>query len=202
MVTLAERPLETVITDAFTSFRDNLSTFVLDIYAQESAANQDQITTWWSNADNNVTVTIGYPTASSIKSPMIAITMEPSNEVAPRRFLGNVIGVTSTNYNYGTTFEATYICHVLATNQNQLLWLQALVKWALMMNRQTLETTYGLLNQRLSLGPLRPIADSMKDVVFPFERTITLNCQHIDTWTPLPTTTVTSTGVTLDVTSG
>jgi len=196
MVILAERSIETVISDALTLFRQNLSAFVPDIYAQETTTNQTQITDWWTNAANQVAIQVGY-SLSPTKAPQIAITMEPSQEVATRRFVGTVMQQTSTNYEYGTTFEALYAVHVFGPNQNWLLWMQALVRWALEMQRQTLENTYGLMNQRLSMGALRPVPDSMKDIVFPFERTVNVTCQHMDTWTPLPVASVTSATVTL-----
>lgn len=200
MVVLAERSIETCINNSLSLFRSNLSTFVPDVFAQETSDNQTQITNWWSNANNQVIVQVGY-SLTPIKGPQIAITMEPSQEVSSRRFVGNMLQQTSNNYEYGATFDALYAVHVFGPNQNWLLWMQSLVRWSLEMQRQTLESSYGLMNQRLSMGALRPVPDSMKDIVFPFERTVNLSCQHMDTWTPLAGTSVMNANITLNATN-
>ena len=200
MVVLAERSLQTVILNAISTFRQNLSTFVPDIYAQETSEHQQEITNFWSNTANNPPVIIGYSLQPN-EDMQIAITNEPSSEVANRRFVGNTYMETSTGYEYTTTFEASYAMHVFGINQNWLLWGQALVLWALMMNRNELETTYALENQRLSLSALQPAPDSLKDSVFPYKRTVFLSCQFQNTWTPLAGSSVSSASVTLDVTT-
>lgn len=196
---IAERIIQTAILDSLTLFRQNLSTFVPDVFAQETSEHQTEITNWWQDVNNSVPVVIGY-TLQPIQGAEIAITNEPANEVATRRFIGSLIQQTSDNYEYGTTLQAAYNLNVLGINQNWLLWGQALVRWALFMQRTNLEQQ-GLLNQMISLSPLRPAPDSLKDSVFPYQRTVTLNCQHIDTWTPLPVASVSTASVTLNVES-
>ena len=200
MVIIAERAIETVLNDAVTLFRANLSTFVPDIYAQESTAYQTEITNWWSNANNNVVVQIGY-NLQKIQMPQLAITTESSSEVGSRRPIGHTMLAMSTSQVMTTDFDSTYAIHVFGPNQNWLLWAQVFVKWALLMYRKTLEQQYFLINQRISLSPLRPAPDSMKDVVFPFMRTVNLSCQHLDSWTPLPGATTTAATVTLTPTN-
>lgn len=197
MVILAERSLQTVLLDAFTLFRQNLSTFVPDVYAQENTAYQQQITDWWNNANNKVNVLIGYSLEPNLDW-QVAITNEPQQEVANRRFVGNTLNQTSTYIEYGTTYEGSFAMHVFGVNQNWLLWTQTLVLWALQMNRNALETSYGLENQRLSTSALQPVPDSLKDSVFPYKRTVFLSCQYQNTWQPLPDQSVSSTSVTVN----
>lgn len=191
LLSLAERALQTVVLQALSLFRSNLSTFVPDIFAMETPEHQQEITTWWSNPQNQVPVVIGY-SLQPTQAPQVAITTEQSQEIPNRRFVGSLMDQTGGNFDYTTTFEDTYALHVFGPNQNWLLWTQAIVRWALLINRLTLESDYGLINQRISTSPLRPVPDSLKDTVFPYMRTVFLSCQHEDTWSPLPAQTVES----------
>lgn len=201
MVVLAERLLQTVLLQSLDLFRNNLSTFVPDIFAQETPKHQQEIINWWSNPQNQVPVIIGY-TLQPTQAPQLAITVESSQEVASRRFVGNLLQQTSNNHEYGTTFESTYAVNIFGPNQNWLLWMQILVRWALLINRLTLETQYALMNQRISLSPLVPVQDSLGDSIFPYMRRVYLSCQHVDTWTPLPVDTVQSASITVNPSYG
>ncbi len=166
MLSLGERTLQTVVLQALNLFRSNLSTFVPDIFAAETPEHQQEIITWWSNPSNQVPVIIGY-SLQPTQAPQIAITTEQSQEVPNRRYVGSLMNQTGGNFEYGTTFEDNYALHVFGPNQNWLLWTQAIAKWALLMNRLILETQYGFENQRISLSPLRPVPDSLKDFRLP-----------------------------------
>lgn len=191
MVILAERSLQTVLNNAFSLFRQNLSTFVPDVFAQETAEHQQEITNWWSNSENAIPVMIGY-SLQPTQDAQVSITMEPSQEIAGQRFIGNTLSQITGGTEQGTTFQGMYAMHVFGVNQNWLLWTQALVQWALEMNREVLETEYALFNQLISMSGLRPVPDALKDSVFPYERTVFLSCQHVDTWSQIPVATITS----------
>ncbi|WP_304459076.1 hypothetical protein [Alicyclobacillus sendaiensis] len=202
-IALAELGIQNAIQSAFTLFRQNLATFVPDIFAAETPEHQQEITQWWQNTSNQVPVQIGYQ-LSPIQGPQCAITVQNAREVASRRSVGNVQQVLAANGNivFETIFEGTYAIYCFGPNQNWLLWMQTLVRWALLINRQTLESEYGLMNQIISLGPLQPVPDSMHDVVFPFERTVYLTCQTADTWSPLPPELVQSVSLTVNSSTG
>lgn len=202
-IALAELGIQNAIQSAFALFRQNLATFVPDIFAAETPEHQQEITQWWQNTNNQVPVNIGYQ-LSPVQGPQCAITVQNAQEVASRRFVGYMQQVLPSNGNavYATTFEGTYAVYCFGPNQNYLLWLQTLVRWALLISRQTLESQYGLMNQRIALGPLQPIPDSMHDVVFPFERIVYLTCQTQDTWSPLPPELVQSVSLTVNPSTG
>ena len=192
MVVIAERSIQTVLLNAVALFRANLSTFVPDIYAQETAEHQQEITSWWSNtANENPPVLIGY-TLQPTQNFEFAITTMQSGEIASMRTIGNAATESSTGLGYATQFQSTYTINCFASNQNWLLWAQALAKWGLLINRLVLEEDYDLYDQVISLGPLAPTPDSYKDSTFPFMRQVHLTCKHTDTWTPLPSQSYTS----------
>ncbi len=185
MINLGEKGIVNVFNEGLPLFRGNLAVFVPDIYEAETAANQQEILAWWGNPNNQVVAQVGY-TKGPVQGLQYAVTIGSESQVASRRFVGNFMSETSTNMTYSSTFESNYIIGVLGPNQNWLLWSQMLAKWVLLYYTQTLETSYGLFNQRISLGPLQPYPDSMGDSVFPFMRTLTLTAQHEDSWTSLP----------------
>ncbi|MFX4302982.1 hypothetical protein ACOJUR_12120 [Alicyclobacillus tolerans] len=194
MISLGDKAIVNVLNEAISLFRQNISTLVPNIYALETSTNQEEILTWWSNPKNQVIAQIGF-SRSPVTGLQYAVTTGQESQIASRRYVGNFISQTSTQQTYSTTFETTYIIGVLGPNQNWLLWSQMLCKWALLYYTKTLETDYGLFNQRVGLGPLQPYPDSMGDSVFPFYRTVTFTAQHEDTWDALPVQSVSSASV-------
>ena len=197
MVVIAERSIQTILLNAIALFRANLDVFVPDIYAQETTEHQQEITSWWSNSANqNPPVLIGY-TLQPTQNFEFAITTMQSSEVSGMRVIGNAATESSTGLSYATQFQSTYTVTCFSSNQNWLLWGQALAKWGLLMNRLVLEQDYDLYDQVISLGPLAPTPDSYKDSTFPYMRQVHLTCKHADTWTPLPAQSITDVNVTV-----
>ncbi len=196
-IAIGERAVVNVLEQAIATFQANLSALVPDIYGYETADNQAEITTWFQNPNNQVDVQIGYNT-NPIQGMSWNVVVGDSPEVSGRRFAGNVAGQTATSQLFATTFDSAYHIGVLAVGQNLLLWSQMLCKWALLYMRPILETQYGLLNQRVGLSPLQPVPDNLKDAIgFLFMRGVTLQAQHIDTWSSLPLPSVTSASITV-----
>lgn len=195
MMNLGEAAVVASLTQAVSTFTANLATLVPDIYGYETAEHQQEITTWWENPANQLTIQIGY-TSAPVQGLSWNVVVGDSPEVAGRRYVGNVASQSGSTTTFSTTFETTYHIGCLGVNQNWLLWSQMLCKWALLYMRPSLETQYGLFNQLVSLSPLQPVPDNLRDAVkFAFMRGVMLRAQHEDAWTSLPVSTVTSASV-------
>lgn len=196
MINAGEAGIVTVLQQAVALFQSDLGFFVPDIYAQLTTAAQNEITTWWQNPKNGITVQDGY-TMAPVQGVQFAVITGTEHQIPSRRYIGNFFAQSGLSNQYSTTFETVYSIGVLSPNRNQLLWLQMLAKWGLLYNLTTLENSYGLFNAVVSAGPMMPVPDSLKDSVFPFMRTVELTAQHEDTWTTPPATAVTSASITL-----
>lgn len=207
MINVAELVIEDILTSAIASptstFRANTAYHVPNIFSQLSATRQTEIATWFANPANIVTAQQGYP-LQPVEMPILAVTVADMNE--PETFTGMGVGdetddsgdVTSTMASY---FSTAYRIGCVATNANLEIYLQALVRWALLQNRGVLSSQYGLLDQHISGGQFVPLPDSLRDSTWPFERPIILTATNIDTWTVYTPQSDTVTGVTPVLTS-
>ena len=187
------------VSQALTVFRANLSTYVPQIFGDESPANQAEITTWWGNAANQVVCSVGWA-QQAIQMPGIWAILLPAQEPDDAELAQwGYLATTGTQRTYAIPTREAVSLVCASPNQNQVLWLQALVKWALYVQRPVLETGWGLLMQRLAAGSLEPYADSLHDVVWPFRRVWTLSCLYYDQYEPLPPEAVTAVSVTPEV---
>lgn len=195
MMILGERAIYDALGSALVLFRENLDYFVPDIYGQETPDNIESITEWWSNTSNTVSLVYGY-VMRPVSSPRLAITTENEQIVAENRHIGYVAQPLSTINERGSVFQSTYYIHVLGENEDWLYWMQIWTKWAMLIMSQYMEDTYGLMDQIVSMDGLRPVPDSMKDAIFPFERLVMFSCKHHDTWKGLPYETIVSAAAT------
>lgn len=206
-ILLGEQPIIDALTAAFAYFQANLSTLVPDIFAYASAAHQTEIANLYAN--HQVIIQGGYP-QQEIQGPVVTVTMEPEQET--QQFVNQQTGVltttgTSVAEGNATSFRSAYHCHCFGINYNAVLWLQALVKWALLFKRQPLmaSVTAGGLptgfftEQSLSASGLSSIPNGLGDSVFPFERVVILTASHIDTWSNEPQPPMQSGGMTITV---
>ena len=202
-LTLGEQPIIDALNGAFSYFQANLSTLVPDIFGYATAADQQEIISLWTNYQ--VAVQGSYP-FKAIQSPQVSVTIEPEEETD--QYAGNSqTGVITNNSNgHATMFRSTYACYCFSVNQKALLWLQVLVKWALLFQRLSLQQ--GVVNgqptgyfteQRLKLSGLTPVPEGLGDSIFPFQRTVYLIATHIDTWSDEPQTPMQSGGITITV---
>ena len=209
MIAMAEKAIASAIQAALSDFRSNMAAWVPQIFAQESAANQNAIQTWFSNAQNVVTVQVGYPTQQTA-APAVCITTEASQEVSGRQFVGSlgqsqaIGGPTSGTGSlvYATYWHSAFNCHVLGVNADWTLWMDVLVRWALLYERQNLQQVppngAGLNKQVISASGFRP-AEGLNSTVYPYVRTVTLSAEHVDSWTNVAVSEATGETVTLQV---
>ena len=205
MLAIPDKAIASSVSSAFDAFRSNVVQMVPEIFAQESANNQSEIQSWWSNLNNTVPVVVGYP-LQQVTAPIVAVTMEPEQEIAPKQSIGSQSGVfvaaTGQDGN-ATYFRGQYNVHAMGINQNWVLWLQALVRWALLYQRRTLQemppTGAGLFRQVLSSSGFIPVPDSLRDSVYPFQRVVSLSADRLDTWAGVPASLSSTTSVTLEV---
>lgn len=179
-----------VIGAAITLFRAHLDQYVPEIYESESAANQALITQWFGNAANGITVTPGYPT-TAITMPGVWTILGPAQETLEAEALG--IGRVGVPGLRALPFRESVQCICSSPNQNQALWLQQLVWWALLTQRETLTSLSQLWGYQLTASPFAPMPDSAHDVVFPFARTWTLSVVRqvgFSVPTPIPVTAI------------
>ena len=205
MLAIPDKAIASSVSSAFDSFRSNVVQMVPEIFAQESGANQSEIQSWWSNLNNTVPVIVGYP-LQQVTAPIVCVTMEPEQEIAPKQSIGSQSGVfvTATGQDGNATyFRGQYNVHAMGVNQNWVLWLQALVRWALLYQRRTLQemppTGAALFRQVLSSSGFIPVPDSMRDSVYPFQRVVSLSADRLDTWAGAPAVLSSATSVTLEV---
>jgi len=166
-----DKVVTTLVGQAIAAFRANLATLVPEIFESESAANQAEITAWYGNAANTITLAVGWPQAV-IQQPGIWTTLEPAQELHPQEVQG--YGRFGPGM-HAVPIQETVQLIVASPNQNQVLWLQLLVLWALLVQRKTLTgPPYAYQDSRLTASPLRPIPNSQSDVIFPFARAWTL----------------------------
>jgi hypothetical protein len=182
---------------AIALFKANLSYFIADIYGYESTANQQEIQTWWQN-NASLVIREGY-SGTPVEGLSWNVTIAPEQEIPGKKVIGSNVGMNGNVKTLMTSFDSTYIIGVLGINQNWVRWSQMLLKWALLYYRKSLENTYGLYNQKISMGALQPVPNDLRDAVrFAFMRTVSLSAQHSDTWDELPETDVTSINVNLN----
>ncbi len=209
MIVDGEKAIVTAISDAFSYFRTNVTALVPMIFPNESAQNQADITSWWSNAQNLVYVQVGY-LFQPIAAPQVAVTIEDEQEgqqFAGGERAGLVVGIGSGVADVDAAYMQTaYGCHITGVNQNFVLWQQILVKWALFFKRKILiqqvqadgSVTGVFQRQRLAAGPFRPVPDQvLHEGIFPYERTVTLTATHLNTWAGDGVPSMTSGGVTV-----
>ena len=169
----------------WTLFQTNAATLIPDVYADESAANQADLLAWWAKAPT-VLITAAYALAPP-QLPLLWVKTLNDDEVPDRQFVGRSRVPVGGLYAESTTLACHLEVGIFATNANEVRWLALWVRWALWSATHTLETQYGLFQQRLSAGPLEPVPDSAQDVVFPFWRRVWFQAQHEDTWRVTPT---------------
>lgn len=182
------------IADALSYFRANLATLIPEIFSDENATNQAAIQAWWGNGANVCPVQVGY-TLQGVVAPQVAVTIEEEQELqqfAGGEHAGAYASVGSDMAEVDAVYmQTTYSCHCVGPNQDFVLWLQMLVKWALLWQRKALmvgkqqngATTGVFERQKIAAGPFRPVPDPVyRESVFPFERVIMLQATHIDTW--------------------
>ncbi len=186
-----------VVEEAITIFRGDLATYVPQIFWAESAANQAEIQTWYANPQNVIQTSVGYP-LESIVQPGIWAILQPAREPDEQELQG--WGFTGVPGVYAIPMAESVALMVAAPNQNQVLWLQTVLKWACYTQRAFLENTYELHNQRLTASALTPEPDSGGDVIFPFRRVWTLSCWYYDQYVQ-PLTPITGASVTVEVTN-
>ncbi len=167
-----DKAVTQVVGAAIALFRANLPLYVPEIFESEDAANQAEITTWYGNPANAIKLAVGWP-EKVISMPGIWTTLQPAREAQAWGTLDvGAIGVPGV---HAIGLEETVQLLVAAPNQNQVLWLQQLVLWALFTQRRTLMAPpYNLETQSVAASPLAPVPDSMNDVIFPFARAWTL----------------------------
>ncbi|MCL6442461.1 MAG: hypothetical protein K6T83_03180 [Alicyclobacillus sp.] len=193
-----EQGIINALQSAVSLFRANLSAFVPDIYAYETPDAQNQIMNWWQNPNNTLVVQPGFNTGP-VQGLSWNVTIGAEDEITDKRVIGTLATVQGGSETDVTPFDSAYVIGVLGVNQNWLRWSQMLCKWALLYYRQPMETQYGLLNQRISLGGLQPVPDDLKDAVtFAYMRTVVLRASHADTWTQLEVPTIEAVNVNVD----
>ncbi len=205
MLAIPDKAIVAAVSSAFDAFRANTTSLVPQIFAQENSANQSEITQWWATLSNVVPVIVGYP-LQQVTAPIVAVTMEPEQEIAPKQSIGSqsgvVIGATGEEGN-ATYFRGQYNVHAMGINQNWVLWLQALVRWALLYQRRNLQqmppTGAGLMRQVLSSSGFIPVPDSLRDSVYPFQRIVSLSADRLDTWAGVASSVVSTTSAVLEV---
>lgn len=189
-----EEAIVQTLQTAIATFKANLTTFIPDIYGYESSANQQEIQTWWQN-NGSLVIQSGY-SGTPVEGLSWNVTTAPEQEITGKKTVGSNAYMTGNVKTLMTNFDSTYIIGILGINQNWVRWSQMLCKWALLYYRKSLERTYGLINQRISMGALQPVPNDLRDSVrFAFMRTVSLSAQHTDTWDELPATDVTSINV-------
>lgn len=193
---LGEQPIIDALNGAFSYFKANLTTLVPDIFAYANAQDKADIISLWSGSQFKYppTVTMGYPMKPP-DSPTVSVTNEPEKET--NQYAGGA--ETGINLNgspaHAGDFETVYNCFCFAVGHKQLLWLQVLVKWALLAQRIPLMqgiTSAGLptgyfQKQRLSASGVMPAPDLMQDSISVWQRIVSLTASHIDTWTDIQT---------------
>ncbi len=192
-----EQSLVSTLQSAITLFRANLSTFVPDIFGFETMQAQSEIMQWWGNANSSMVIQEGF-TNRPVQGLSWNVTIGVEQEIIKRQPIGQG-GVSGALQTQMTDFDSSYIVACLGPNKDWLRWSQMLCKWALLYYRQALLQQYGLMQQKLLLGPLQPIPDDLRDAVkFQYMRTVTLTAQHIDSWNLLAVPVITSAGVSVD----
>lgn len=186
-------------------FAGDPSFYVSDIYSAFSSAEQAEVQSWLGKV--TLSPAIGYP-ETNIQPPAILITTEAEEEIPGRQVIGSeaatVLGssASSTPYQHlqTTYFRSVYSVHLLGPNQRQLLWLQMLVKWCLLMERVFMEQTFGLLNVALSATGLIPVEERvLRETPYNYERAVIVTGEHFDSYQLSPSSSlVTSTSVTLE----
>lgn len=200
MIAFGERVLQAALINGFDTFTANLATYVPDIFAQLATPEQTRITNWFSSATNKVQIIVGYPLTNQVM-PQVAITLAAEDEPQDRQITGSLSQVqlgdataspaVPFQMQMGAYFRSIYRFDCIGPNQEFVLWLQALVKWALLQQRLAIEVGYKLMNQKLTASDFTPYREGVEDeVIFPYQRTITLTADHVDTWNSVPTNTL------------
>lgn len=194
---LGQTAIVDAITTSFQFFRQNLNVLVPEIYAYASQEDQAEISTWWQNTNNQVIVESGYP-FQPVRSQLVSVTVRSEQEVDQYIDSGRNGAVFALSPGgspeYSALFRSTYDCHCFSINQRYLLWLQVLVKWALLFQRHNLQisvqpngsVTGYFVEQKLSASDIMPVPNSLGDSLFPFERIVSLTATHLETWPGQP----------------
>ncbi len=194
-----DKAVTQVVGTAIGIFRANLSTYVPDIFENESPTNQDEITTWYGNPANLIKLQVGWPT-KVISMPGIWATLGPAQETSAQQLQG--YGRLGAPGMHALPLQESVQLIIASPNQNEVLWLQQLVLWALWTQRPTLiAPPYNFQQQMVTASPLAPIPDSAGDVVFPFARAWTLTAWRMTGFSvPVPAA-ITAVDLTLDITN-
>ena len=211
MLAMPDKAIAAAIQAAFNQFRQSAATLAPEIYAQETTANQSAIETWWTTASNVVTVGVGYP-LQQVKPPIVAVTIEAEQEMDRARFIGSQSGLVvpgaagTGSYGYATQLRGRYSIACLGVNQDWVLWMEVLTRWALLSQRRNLQQPPPagalLYRQTLSAAGFAPVPNSMADSVYHFARVLVLEADRLDTWSGSVADTVAGASVSVEVGAG
>lgn len=180
-------------------FRADAAASVAEIFWNETAANQAIIAQWYGNAANQIAWSVGWPERVIVQPGVWAILQTGQERQAADVQSVGYFGTSAGQRAQAIAMEEAVALVVAGPNQNEVLWLQGLVRWALYQQRLALQTQYGLNDQILSLSELRPLPNSQGDVIFPFSRAVTLRCWYYDPYTPVAAAPITGASVTVEV---
>lgn len=189
---LGEQPIVEAISEAFTYFKANLAVQVPDIFAYATPQDQTEITTLWSSAKYNPIIIGGYP-QTPLNAPTVAVTLDSEKESTQYTGLSQTGIQLSGSPAHAGEFETTYGCHCFSAGYKNLLWLQVLTKWALLVQRipmmQSITSSglpTGYFNkQTVSASGLMRAPNDLGDGIPIFQRTVNLTASHVDTWTDI-----------------
>jgi hypothetical protein len=196
LIGFGEKVVQAAIVAGIQSFTQNLSTFVPDLFAQLSSAEQTRISNWFGNSSNRINVVLGYLQVNQVL-PAVGIVLAAEDEIRDEQIIGSLgqvqFGNNTTNpvtpyqVQKTTYMRSLYRCDCVADNQEFLLWLQALVKWSLLTQRDAMESQYQMLNAKISAADVAPMEEAVQgEAVWPYHRVVTLAVDHFDTWNSVP----------------
>lgn len=174
----------TTLQNGFTGFRSD-PTPLAEVFAFRSQAEINDITAYFNS--NTPPVRLGFPRSTpEVGLGALYITTGMSKEAD--EFIGSI----GPNIPNDTNIEEAAV--IASTNLNitsysvdvlKVTYLATLAKWILLKQRLNLETTYGLMDQKISLTDILPAPQWFPD--FAFRRQLTYSCTHVD-WVegPIP----------------
>jgi len=182
----------------------NTAFYTSDIFSLFTSDEQTAIQAWLS------AVTISPMTAlpqTNLQMPLVVVQLESQEEIRDSQWISSqgvmILGSQSQGTDaqniLATPFRSVYAVHIQTPNQRELLWLQMILKWCLLMEREWMETQMGLMNAQISASGLLPLDESTtRDTPTQYERVLVVTGDHVDSYQYSPSSTyVTSTSVSL-----
>lgn len=178
MIVQPERRIKELLVRMFENLREEPET-LSDIFAAEPDAVRSEITEYFSRI--TIPVEFAFPRKAP-EIPSVYLLLGPSSETD--KFIGQAVDEQETSLRFleghGSIFDMTIRILCVSQSPELVVWLQAVVLWAMLKGRVDL-VEQGLERQRLTLSDFRPMQELLPDLVY--RRDVALQCKVTHTVT-------------------